>query len=284
MTTPAYRRYLRIQRVLDREITARLIDASLEAERILRDFKGPFRKADVRKALEPSQVTLWDKVDEAIALALQAVSESSRKTYRDIAWSVTRHLRLRGYPRLASRFDVAAKRSIAKHRPWAFTLSRKVYISGSLRMVEKQVALGLRANESPDEIAQRVRALIRPDVPGGVSYAAKRLARTEVQKAHHFAVADLAAKSPYVVGLKWTLSLTHKGPDVCDRLADANPTGLGKGIYTVDRVPAVPHPHCLCQLDPAIPNVEAIAERLLAGMLDDWIAGDQSVTFTQAVG
>lgn len=76
------------------------------------------------------------------------------------------------------------------------------------------------------------------------SYAARRLARTEITVAAHRATVSASIANPFVMGVQWRLSLSHPRIDICDDLARGGPNG--DGIYPPDQVPAVPHPHCLC--------------------------------------
>lgn len=86
------------------------------------------------------------------------------------------------------------------------------------------------------------RQLRRTSKPYGIdaSYDAMRLARTEVSRAHARAFQNAANLNPYVVGLNWNLSGSHKKPDICDDLAAGSP-------YPLDNLPTMPaHPHDLC--------------------------------------
>lgn len=74
------------------------------------------------------------------------------------------------------------------------------------------------------------------------SHAARRLARTEITVASHRATVDAAIVNPFVNGVQWRLSASHPRIDICDDLARGGPNG--DGIYPLDQVPSVPHPHC----------------------------------------
>jgi hypothetical protein len=70
-----------------------------------------------------------------------------------------------------------------------------------------------------------------------------------------------------VKGVRWGLSLSHKGTDICDTHATGGPEG--NGIYPPDKVPAYPaHPHCVTpgQLVETIDGQLPI-ERIMAGDL-----------------
>ena len=100
---------------------------------------------------------------------------------------------------------------------------------------------------------------------GGMgSYPARRLARTEVTRAHGQATLLAAAANPFVRGVRWNLSQRHPEPDECDDHASANVAGLGVGVYPPDRVPRYPsHPQDLCFLTPeTVEDETAVVDEL----------------------
>lgn len=129
-------------------------------------------------------------------------------------------------------------------------LSRRVYKNIALwqGQVDKRIALSLLQGKSPAEVALDVRKYIDPNVRGGVSYAAMRLARTEINNAFHFSTIRFTRENPWVRGYKWNLSGSHGRPDVCNQMADRDHDNLGRGVYKKANVPGKPHPHCLCYL------------------------------------
>lgn len=81
------------------------------------------------------------------------------------------------------------------------------------------------------------------------SYAARRLARTEITAAAGRGVINASAANPFVGGVQWRLSGSHPKIDVCDSYARGGENG--DGIYTLETVPRYPpHPNCLCSLLP----------------------------------
>lgn len=88
---------------------------------------------------------------------------------------------------------------------------------------------------------------------GRGNYAARRLARTEVVRAHGDATMRAAMRNPLVEGIRWRLSNRHPLTDICDERANEDHAGLGPGVYAkgdVDQYPA--HPNCLCTLSPVV--------------------------------
>ena len=85
-----------------------------------------------------------------------------------------------------------------------------------------------------------------PGRGGQGSYAARRLARSEVSRAHAQETSRIAKQTPFAVGESWNLSAAHPKPDECNDFSEAD-NGLGPGVYRVGFMPRMPaHPHCLC--------------------------------------
>jgi hypothetical protein len=93
---------------------------------------------------------------------------------------------------------------------------------------------------------------------GGMgSFSARRLARTEITRAHGQATLMVADRTPFATGVRWNTSGAHPRPDECDRKAAGSP-------YPTDRVPQYPsHPACLCVLTiETVSDVDAVVDRL----------------------
>ena len=101
---------------------------------------------------------------------------------------------------------------------------------------------------------------------GGMgSYPARRLARTEITRAHGAATIWAAERTPGNVGVKWNLSGSHPKSDPCDVHASRD-SGLGPGVYPPKDVPRYPeHPMDLCNLSQATTDdVDGLVEDLRA--------------------
>jgi hypothetical protein len=97
--------------------------------------------------------------------------------------------------------------------------------------------------------------LTRTPRSGMGSYAARRLARTEVSHAFNEGVRQAAEANPFVDGVKWNKSSTHERSDVCDQHASNSSRGMGPGEYRTSEVPQIPaHPHCRCYLTQVTPD------------------------------
>lgn len=85
-----------------------------------------------------------------------------------------------------------------------------------------------------------------PGRGGQGSYPARRLARTEISRAHAQATDLAVSTSPFATGWGWNVSGSHPKVDECDQHAQAD-NGLGPGIYRPGLGPRMPaHPMCLC--------------------------------------
>lgn len=87
------------------------------------------------------------------------------------------------------------------------------------------------------------RALLHDD--GNAYEHAKRLFRTELNRAHGMAYIKSVEAHPDTVGTKFLLSPAHPRRDICDMHANANLYGLGKGVYPPGKNPWPAHPNTL---------------------------------------
>lgn len=148
-------------------------------------------------------------------------------------------------------------------------LSRRVYKSRSLsngyveRIIRSQLAVGGSARD----IAQRVRSHINPATPGGVSYAAMRLGRTELNNAFHATSIALMGDRPWIDEAVWNLSKRHdeKTGCKCEEYARLK-------YFPIDRIPRKPHPQCRCFTTPKLIDMQTFENNLAIGMYDGYIS------------
>lgn len=96
--------------------------------------------------------------------------------------------------------------------------------------------------------APNVRRVLGSLRPFAGSFPARRLARTEITRAHGLGTVFASDRNPFSQGVKWLLSARHAEPDECDRAASRD-VGLGPGLYPKGDAPPYPlHPHELCVL------------------------------------
>lgn len=162
---------------------------------------------------------------------------------------------------------------LVSRRTAGFQLQERIYANGrlSVRQAADVVERGLALQMSAKEIANRVRHLYDPSVPGGVSYAAMRLGRTEINNAHHETSIRMSRDRPWVVGYKWNLSGSHPRPDICNTLAERDHNGLGRGIFAKANVPSKPHPQCFCYLTHRQTPPNEFMDNLVQGRYDPWL-------------
>jgi hypothetical protein len=143
-------------------------------------------------------------------------------------------------------------------------LSKQVYNTQRLgnKYIDRILNDALITGKTWKQLAKEVADSINPNVKGGVSYAANRLARTEINNAFHASAAKRFEESVIVEGIDWKLSSSHPEGDICDDLAAASP-------YAKKSIPQKPHPHCYCFLTPALPSEKDFLDNLFAGKYGD---------------
>lgn len=156
---------------------------------------------------------------------------------------------------------------LISRRSGGYALSERIYANGrlSVKQASAVVERGLALQRSASEIAFAVRSHFSPVVPGGSSYAAMRLARTEINNAHHTTTLRLSQDKPWVQGWKWNLSKSHPRPDACDALAAT--------LHSKQNPPAKPHPQCLCYVTHLQEDTDVFMNNLVGGDYDDYLSG-----------
>jgi len=144
-------------------------------------------------------------------------------------------------------------------------LSQQVWKTQALSrgLVDKVINDGLASGKGYRQIAKEVRHLVNPGAPGGISYAALRLGRTEINNAFHAqSIAD-ARNQPWIDHMRWNLGMRHHVPDECDEWEDR--------LFRADEVPPLPHPNCWCYTTPEMPDWETFSQNLTMGVYDPYI-------------
>jgi hypothetical protein len=169
-------------------------------------------------------------------------------------------------------------RAIARTTGASYTpLSQRVYNSsiniGS--QVDRLVNSALIRGLSAAEFAKEVRAFINPATPGGVRYAAMRLARTEINNAAHAMSVEAVRETPWVDSMRWHLSGSHGRPDICDQLASGGPKS--DGLYPKHYVPAKPHPQCLCFVTGETVDDDEFLDNLVSGKYKNYLSKYENI-------
>lgn len=279
-------RYIKLQQSYDADLFKILQRAAADAEREIRKLQ---MKQGIGAATRAAQLTssrgsigrvlayLWKQVgdlakagrfDAQAAAILQSFNWEESLIAKAIPESDKRTAILEY---LLDSADKNVDAMLARVFQTRQTLAQSVYKSQSLSKgwVEDKINSGLARGATVAELAKDVKDLIRPDTKGGVSFAAKRLARTEINNAYHAQAIDSARDKPWLTGMRWKLSETHKIPDNCNRYAEQE-QGLGPGIWPIGMVPAKPHPQCLCYVIPELPSVAEFNRNLRLGLYDSY--------------
>ena len=283
-----WRQHLTDQKVFSGNLNTYLKDAAKDAGNLVensmddRTISAAVRRAqyaESRAALFQTSSELWDKVDTRTLKGMEQASQRAA----DMWGEVDRRLgALIDTSAAEKQFVAAADNAVENIRSRYISqidLSDSVYKHKVLTVgqVDRVVNNGLLLGKSSREIATDVRHLIRPDVRGGVSYAAQRLGRTELNNAFHETTRRNAAAQPWVEGMKWHLSGSHPRPDECNRYAEQDSYRMGEGVYPSERVPTKPHPQCLCYISSITKKNDDFLDDLFGGKYDSFLAGEGSL-------
>lgn len=277
-------RYLKIQGQADRQLKSALILAAEDAYKSLisetskSTFSAHVKSAQIRILLKVLREILDDLYGEELRIITKGQSDAAVQAV--IAFAETDRDYLERVFRASGRRSVdgfiqaqrktamlGTAHAISRLNKTDQPLSQRVYRTRSLsnNWVKQRVTSGIMRNTSAKEIADDVRKFIKPNVPGGVSYAAMRLGRTEINNAFHATTVALAEDRPWIEGMRWRLSATHEDQkrDLCDTYSDQ--------IFTVADVPAKPHPQCRCFVTPEVEPMDVFMRHLTSGQYRSWI-------------
>lgn len=280
--------YIRVQQATDRQILAVLRSALVEANRELRRLE---RKVGVSAIVRSDQLRaskqaifrlmadIWRDTGDIVRARrydAAAAGVDSQTIYDKVLFTAAG--REAEYELLVQGLKAYARNAldlgVARLTTSAIKLSRNVYEAQALATGQIEELLNglLARGSSAREIARAVAGYISPDVRGGVSYAAMRLGRTELNNAFHATQANIMSISPWVDATQWNLSGSHPQPDECDDFASDTGFNGKAGQYDTGSVPANPHPMCLCFLTPVLMSVDSFATALQGGAFDNFMA------------
>lgn len=271
-------KYLKVQRLTDRELNKILRETAREANRFIAGLSNApssaVRAAQVRLAQQ--QVQMWAQVQGSIRKGAGNAGEAAAELMAQFDKPYLRSIGID--PAAWERAQVAtARRGVLNYLARGIDgipLSERVYRNGVLASgkIDSIVNSGLLLGKSAKEIAQAVAKFISPTTPGGASYAAMRLGRTELNNAFHRLSVEKYSATPWVDVVKWSLSSSHPKPDECDELAgDSHFRGGGAGEFKPDDVPGKPHPHCFCYVEPVAVSEAAFIRNFQAGNYDSYL-------------
>lgn len=145
-------------------------------------------------------------------------------------------------------------------------LSARVYRSRSLanQWVQRLVTSSILRGDSSRDLATAVTGHILPNTPGGTSYAAMRLGRTELNNAFHATAITQAEDRPWIDSMEWNLSSTHKTQKCkCELYRQVR-------FFPIGNVPEKPHPQCRCFVTPVLEPFDTFLMKYQAGYYRDW--------------
>ena len=263
--------------VTDREVLAMLRAAKKRVDEILKQL--PEGKQEIRRAhLEHSRARLLAEQSDIFTRLGDIVSarraSAASRAARLSAAADNALLSLIGkgaqgqflYESALQVSQRAIDAAMTRMKLSALPLSRRIYntgvwMNGRLsKLINETLASGLNAKE----FAKRARDWFNPNTPGGVRYAAMRLARTEINNAFHSMSAAKYADTPWINEVEWNLSKSHPKKDICNVYAEASP-------YDSNKVPARPHPQCMCYITAKPIAEDDFVENFLNDDYDDWL-------------
>lgn len=224
--------------------------------RMLRDLYG-----DLEGIVEDGQS------DAAVAAVNAMLVEEDEVLRRLVPDDLKRQVLKRSL-RSQAEFGVQAmlQRVFHTERP----LSESLYDSRAFahKQLSRLVNGHLAQGSSAADIAKDVRRFVSPSAPGGTSYVAMRLGRTEIHNAFHAqSIAD-AQGQPWVDHMDWCLSKSHSArdeKDACEHYARQR-------SYPVDGVPPPPHPGCRCYVVPVVIDNDEFLDKLASGAYNGWLS------------
>jgi len=290
--------YLRTQRVTDRELARLLLVAAEDAEKRILARAGNKISDKVTRAqlqlisaeLRAQVVALWPNVDNVVRQGMLNAADAAAKAENLLTSTL---YRAAGIP--AAEMAAAVRQQARQGAENLYSrklagrdLSARVYRTsvGAQGMLQGTINKALAQGANWKRLAGDVKGLINPRVPGGVSYAAERLARTEMNNAFHETQKRSAISNPFIDAMKWNLSSSHPEGDVCDSLADDDHEGMGAGVFKKQNVPGKPHPNDLCYLTPEVVDEDEFVRKFHKGEYDkylDNIVEDMPVDVSRAI-
>lgn len=126
-------------------------------------------------------------------------------------------------------------------RLWRLDRGAKEAIGQALRAA---VARGQNPNEAARDFlrAEALRAKVGEELltgQGSALYNAQRLFQTETKRAHALSYVESNRNARGLIGYRYMLSPLHRRVDICDRHANADLHGLGRGVYPADKIRSI---------------------------------------------
>ena len=272
--------YIAVQRPLDAEMRRLLLGAAEEAEGIVLAGVGDsFTRLRAAQANRDLKRLLHQTFGNVQGITEAGIGRAARSAAASERWAgnVLRKRFGQGIPELERAIAYSAENGItallAKQKN-AIPLSTRVYHAEALSSgaVQDVISRSLLLQDGRQEIAKKIRQFISPNTPGGVSYAANRLARTEVNNAFHTQQIASRSEEPWTECFLWNISGSHKVPDECNRYGESvHFKGGEAGQFRTNDVPGKPHPNCLCYLTTVTIGEDEFVDAFLSGKYDKFM-------------
>lgn len=278
---PVFREYLLVQKKYDAKLASILEQSAKDIRRRLRlltiqeGLSSQVRAAQLRvtlNAIHAELASMWRPgVVDVVLQGSRASAEAAEIALETLSRVTYASLPARAAETLTDGLRASARSGIdALYARVSRPLSQRIYRNAAVSrdVIDDLIQRGLVQGLSARELSQTVYRFVSPSVPGGSSYAASRLARTEINNAFHNQQRALA-DSPGVKGVKWNLSRSHPRADECNSFAQGDHARMGPGVYKAENVPQKPHPHCFCYLTYVTMDSAEFASELAKGTFDD---------------
>ena len=178
-----------------------------------------------------ASVSARASMDKALLMA-RSFTANDGLQLSDRIWRINDHSRdavIRSVERAVIRGHDAS-RSAAEF------LEKGLPVPGELQKAQQQA--------NPEAIGRTVgRTLLKDE--GSPYENARRLFRTEINRAHGLAYQEAAFEDEDVIGTRFLLSPNHRHRDICDMHASVNRHGLGRGVYPQGKSPWPAHPNTI---------------------------------------
>lgn len=274
-------RFLGVERKTDAKVIAVLEQAAIDAEKALSKVGGDDLPANTKRlqynlALKSIRRTIAElfydvediirdsSKDAAVAAVEAGISDDAKALKALFPDAAERSDYLDSLKQTAERnVQATITRILVTEQP----LSSRVYQTRALSngLVTRTINNGLARGDSAATIASNVSRSIRPNTKGGVSFAAQRVARTEINNAYHAQSIMQNQEKPWVDHIEWKLSKSHKKSGcVCEAYA-------AQGKFSKESVPPKPHPQCYCYVVPVTVDDAIFFANLKAGLYNQYL-------------
>lgn len=274
-------RFLGVERKMDAKVIAVLEQAAVDAEKALSKIGGDDLPANTKRlqynlALKSIRRTIAElfydvediirdsSKDAAVAAVEAGISDDAKALKALFPDAAERSDYLDSLKQTAERnVQATITRILVTEQP----LSSRVYQTRALSngLVTRTINNGLARGDSAATIAGNVSGSIRPNTKGGVSFAAQRVARTEINNAYHAQSIMQNQEKPWVDHIEWKLSKSHKKSGcVCEAYA-------AQGKFSKESVPPKPHPQCYCYVVPVTVDDAVFFANLKAGLYNQYL-------------